>query len=314
MKIISSFEELKNIKENIVAALGTFDGLHRGHLDVLDNMLISAKNRSAKSMVITFDRHPKEIVDPARAPYMLLTQEARLERFKELEIDYIFMIKGTKEFFNIEPNLFVDSLLDSNITELFVGENFTFGKYAKGTAEILKAIAKEKDVYVNIVKLAYIDEEQLMPVSSTLIRRAIKDGNIELANRLLGYNYGFTGIVVKGDQRGRTLGFPTANFILDKKLACPKDGVYVNRVCVDGIWYNGVGNVGDNPTFKNQQHRIEIHIFDFDKDIYGSKVKVEFLKFIRAEVKFSNLEGLITQMAKDKKIAHDYLKTHNYEK
>lgn len=314
MKVINSFAQLSKIQENIVVALGTFDGLHCGHLAVINNMLDKAHETGCKSMVITFDRHPKAIVDPSRIPAKLMTADDQITRFSSLDIDYLFIIEGTKEFFDISAEEFIANLLASNINNIFVGENFTFGKYAKGNAQMLKDITAAKNVQANIVELSYIDEAKTKPISSTLIRQAIKDGDVELANKLLGYHYGFIETVVLGDQRGRTLGFPTANFIIDKSLACPKDGVYVNRVCIDGNWYNGVGNVGDNPTFDNQTHRVEIHIFDFDEDIYGKEVKVEFLKEIRDEVKFNSLDALISQMEKDKRTACEYLRQNGYMK
>ena len=141
------------------------------------------------------------------------------------------------------------------------------------------------------------------PICSTNIRKAIEEGHMEQAATWLGRPYQFRGIVIKGDQRGRTLGFPTINFLLPNEMAIPPDGVYANRVCIDGIWYDGVGNIGDNPTFKNQYHRCEVHVFDFDQDVYGKEVTVQFISYIRGEVKFNNLQELIDQMKVDEETA-----------
>ncbi len=148
------------------------------------------------------------------------------------------------------------------------------------------------------------------PISSTRIRSYIQEGRLEEAEALLGRPYEFVGKVIVGDQRGRILGFPTLNFLFPKEMTLPPDGVYVNRVFLDGQWFDGVGNMGDNPTFENQYHRFEVHLFDFNRDVYGYEARVEFLSFLRGEEKFSNLDDLIAQMKIDEQQARAFLKDY----
>lgn len=312
MKVISSFYELNEINEDIVCALGTFDGVHRGHRYLIQQAMAKAAEKQAKSMVITFDKHPRRVVQPENNFELLLLPSERLKQLEQLGIDYLFILPTTPEFLQTTAEDFIHNLLEkSKIKSIYVGENFSYGKNGKGDTQLLQEQAKA--YHVEVVTMPLMRSANGDIISSSLIRKLLKEGNIALANEYLGYNFGFAGEVVYGDQRGRLLGFPTANLFLPDELIAPVDGVYINRLRLNGKWYNGIGNVGDNPTFENQIHRVEVHIFNFEQNIYGENVRVEFLDFIRPEEKFSSLEELIEQMNLDKKIALNYFERSKEE-
>ena len=222
---------------------------------------------------------------------------------ESLQVDYILRLPMTEALLNMCADEFLDALCkDTNVEAIVVGENFTFGAKGLGNPEYMKQVLADKAIQVLVQPLLPCDGLST-PISSTEIRKAIREGRLEDATHWLGRPFQFKGTVIKGDQRGRTLGFPTLNLLLPNEMATPPDGVYANRVCIDGIWYDGVGNIGDNPTFKNQYHRCEVHVFDFDQDIYGKEVIVQFISYLRGEVKFNNLQDLIDQMKVDEEQA-----------
>ena len=221
----------------------------------------------------------------------------------DLNVDYILRLPMNEELLQMSAEEFLDALCtDMNVQAIVIGENFTFGAKGLGNPTYMKQALADKHIQVLVQPLLPCDCLST-PISSTEIRKAIREGRLEDVTHWLGRPFQFKGTVIKGDQRGRTLGFPTLNLLLPNEMATPPDGVYANRVCIDGIWYDGVGNIGDNPTFKNQYHRCEVHLFNFDKDIYGKVVLVQFISYIRGEVKFNNLQDLIDQMKVDEEQA-----------
>ena len=303
MKQIHSFDELRQIKDTKVYALGTFDGIHRGHQRVIRKAVEEAASVNGVSIIITFEHHPLTILHPERVPKRLIQEDILNTVIESLQVDYILRLPLTKALLNMRADEFLDALCkDTNVEAIVVGENFTFGAKGLGNPEYMKQILADKAIQVLVQPLLPCDELST-PISSTEIRKAIREGRLEDATHWLGRPFQFKGTVIKGDQRGRTLGFPTLNLLLPNEMATPPDGVYANRVCIDGIWYDGVGNVGDNPTFKNQYHRCEVHVFDFDQDIYGKEVIVQFISYLRGEVKFNNLQDLIDQMKVDEEQA-----------
>ena len=303
MKQIHSFDELRQIKDTKVYALGTFDGIHRGHQRVIRKAVEEAASVNGVSIIITFEDHPLTILHPERVPKRLIQEDIMNAVIESLQVDYILRLPMTEALLNMRADEFLEALCkDTNVEAIVVGENFTFGAKGLGNPEYMKQVLADKATQVLVQPLLPCDELST-PISSTEIRKAIREGRLEDATHWLGRPFQFKGTVIKGDQRGRTLGFPTLNLLLPNEMATPPDGVYANRVCIDGIWYDGVGNVGDNPTFKNQYHRCEVHVFDFDQDIYGKEVIVQFISYLRGEVKFNNLQDLIDQMKVDEEQA-----------
>ncbi len=314
MKIFTSFEELKKAQLNIVYALGTFDGLHRGHQTVISRAVEEGKKYQAKTVVVTFDAHPLSILRPELEPPALLQKTDKKAVLESWDVDCSLVLHMDQKLLSLPASDFIQSLLSAGqVKAIVTGENFTFGAKGVGTPTTIKEWTKDTDI--KVITLDLMESEIIeCAVSSTSIRKAIKEGNIEVANKLLGRPYSFTGEVILGDQRGRTLGYPTLNFLFPKEMALPPDGVYVNLVYIDGKRYSGVGNMGDNPTFANQYHRFEVHVFDFDEMIYGKEVRVEFLHFLRKEVKFNTLDALIKQMDIDGTNAKEYIKNYIEER
>ena len=303
MKQLHSFDELRQIKDTKVYALGTFDGIPRGHQRVIRKAGEEAASVNGVSIIITFEHHPLTILHPERVPKRLIQEDLLNTVIESLQVDYILRLPMTEALLNMCADEFLDALCkDTNVEAIVVGENFTFGAKGLGNPEYMKQVLADKAIQVLVEPLLPCDGLST-PISSTEIRKAIREGRLEDATHWLGRPFQFKGTVIKGDQRGRTLGFPTLNLLLPNEMATPPDGVYANRVCIDGIWYDGVGNVGDNPTFKNQYHRCEVHVFDFDQDIYGKEVIVQFISYLRGEVKFNNLQDLIDQMKVDEEQA-----------
>lgn len=308
MKILTSFAELEQLQSNIVYALGTFDGLHKGHQTVIQRAVAEAREQAACTVVVTFDHHPLYILNPERCPGSLLQPELKAKVLIDLGVDFVLRLPMTKELLAMTADDFVAALTVHNEVKAFVvGQNFTFGAGGLGTPDLIKALVEPKGINVYALSLAQCPEVQ-EHVSSTLIREAVKVGRLELVHSLLGRPFMFKGTVIKGDQRGRILGFPTLNFLYPKEMTLPPDGVYVNRVFIDGNWCEGVGNLGDNPTFENQYHRFEVHLFNFDKMVYGYEATIEFWKLLRPEKRFDSLDELIKQMKIDEQAAKDFFK------
>ncbi len=313
MKVIHSFSEIDSIESNIVCALGTFDGIHLGHEKVIMGAVEEATKKGCKSMVITFDKHPFTVLDPVHTPSLLMSDIDRLLTLSQLGIDYMLILPMSEALLKQEASDFIAQLVNTKrINSIYVGANFTFGYKGLGTALSLQNALASYHIKVHIMSLLKQDKDPHTPISSSSIRNAIQRGEIEKANAMLTKPFGFWGTVIYGDQRGRTLGFPTMNFIIPDGMVQPKDGVYVNRVLLEDTWYNGIGNVGDNPTFKNQTHRLEVHVFDFDDDVYGKKVYIEFLSYLRDERKYNVLAELIKQMNIDQLDAIAWLRDHGY--
>ena len=297
MKQLHSFDDLHQIHSKIVYALGTFDGLHKGHQKVIDNAIAEAKQCNGVTVLVTFDAHPMTILRPERVPKRVLAADIMDEILETLQVDYILRLPMNQDLLNMSPSDFLHHLCDGlDVVGMVVGTNFTFGAKGVGTPKTMIDALTSKGIHIIVEPLLPTLEG---PISSTAIRKAIEEGRMEDATSWLGRPYQFKGIVIKGDQRGRILGFPTLNLLLPNEMAIPPDGVYANRVCIDGVWYNGVGNIGDNPTFMNQYHRCEVHVFDFDRNIYGHEVTVQFISYLRGEIKFNALQDLIDQMKID---------------
>jgi len=300
MQIFYSIKDLKKNK-NTVLTLGTFDGIHPGHLKIIDRLVSCSKERGCRSVVITFYPHPRTILGNDNSVKMLTTQDEKIDLLEKLGVENLLIINFTKEFASLSAEDFIYDYLINGIglTEIVLGHDHHFGKGRRGNAELLQKIADKEGFIVTKAEAFMIDGEA---VSSTKIRNALAEGDIIRANKLLGRNYEFSGIVVGGDKRGRELGFPTANIKLSsQEKLLPASGVYAVKVMVENERHTGLLSIGNRPTFYNQGELVsEVYIYDFNREIYGAKVTTELVERLRGEVKFNSAEELINQMNTDK--------------
>ncbi|MEC1520847.1 bifunctional riboflavin kinase/FAD synthetase [Neobacillus niacini] len=287
-------------------ALGYFDGVHLGHQKVILEAKKQADQRGLSSAVMTFDPHPSVVLGKNEKHVQYITPLSdKITLIEELGIDYLFIVHFTGDFANLLPQEFIDQyVIDLNVKHVVAGFDFSYGRMGKGTMEILPFHSREKFTFTIVEKYTSGDEK----VSSTRIRQYIKNGRTVELPELLGRFYSTAGIVVHGDKRGRTIGFPTANVDTKDAYILPPTGVYAVKIEIDENWYEGVCNVGYKPTFNNDALRIsvEVHIFNFEETIYDSEVIIEWHQYLRKEQKFSGIQELVTQIEKDKQNAIKY--------
>ncbi len=306
MEIITSLDaELKNKYPATVIALGTFDGLHLGHTDVINMARDYAERSGLKLAVFTFSNHPLALIRPDLVPVRIISAEEKIKLLESFGVDYLINIPFTEDFAALSPDEFLDRLACFNYRCLVVGENFTYGFLGSGKTETLERSGRKNGFDVIVRPLVKMNGNV---VSSTGIRNLIQAGHIEYANRMLGRAYSITGKIVHGEQRGRKLGFPTANIeLLHGEMAVPAPGVYAVTASIEGSIYEGMGNIGNNPTFNDVEHaRLEVNLFNCSGDLYGKTMSVQFHKYIRAEKKFSGVEELCRQIEEDKKAIKTY--------
>lgn len=306
MEIITSLDaELKNKYPATVIALGTFDGLHLGHTDVINTARNYAERSGLKLAVFTFSNHPLALIRPDLVPVRIISAEEKIKLLESFGVDYLINIPFTEDFAALSPDEFLERLDCFNYRCLVVGENFTYGFLGSGKTETLERSGRKNGFDVIVRPLVKMNGNV---VSSTGIRNLIQAGHIEYANRMLGRAYAITGKIVHGEQRGRKLGFPTANIeLLHGEMAVPAPGVYAVTASIEGSIYEGMGNIGNNPTFNDVEHaRLEVNLFNCCGDLYGKTMSVQFHKYIRAEKKFSGVEKLCRQIEEDKKAIKTY--------
>lgn len=299
MEIITSLEQLHSFAAPCVVALGTFDGLHCGHLDVIGTAKQEAEQTGAKLAVFTFSNHPLEWINPAHVPVALVTPAVKLQLLENLGVDVLIDIPFNQLVADLLPQQFLERLSALNYSCLVVGENFTYGQRGVGNVYTLAASAQALGFKLIVRKLV---SNNGTIVSSTEIRRLITAGEVQQAAKMLGRSYSISGIVAHGNERGRLLGYPTANLeLVDAHVAIPLGGVYAVRAYIDGGVYGGMANIGKNPTFGDvEKPRLETNIFGFSGDIYGKTLTIEFVQRIRGEVKFAGIDALKAQLAQDK--------------
>lgn len=292
MKIIDNILLTEEKFENIYVAIGAFDGIHMGHRELISKAVEEAKKAGGKSAVFTFLNHPLEVTNSIKAPKLISSLEEKVHIIKSLGVDYLILQPFTKEFSSMSPEQFIKTVLKEtlNTKEIYVGFNFSFGKGGKGTVHNLKCFAKKLDMNVNVIEPIKLQEQV---ISSTFIREMLATGNLDIANRCLGQPFLIIGEVVHGRKLGRVMGFPTANLKILNKIY-PPFGLYGGRVVVEGeerSW-SAVINIGKNPTLKPDERSIEVHILDFDRDIYGKRIYVSLMEFLREEKKFNSMDEL----------------------
>jgi len=297
MRIVRGLESVPPEARPSVVALGTFDGVHLGHRSILGTAMARARAVGLDAVACTFDRHPMEIVHPDRAPVPITTVDERLALIGETGVDAVVVLGFTRELAGIEPETFVkDVLLDRlRAQEIVVGYNHRFGRAARGDARLLEDLAERFGFRAHVVPPTTVDG---VAVSSTEIRSALHRGDVRSAARGLGRPYFIEGEVTSGAGRGRTLGFPTANIAPDRPPLVAR-GVYRGRVSIQGGPHEAVVNVGVRPTFGETSLAVEAHLLDFTGDLYGRRVRLEFLTRLRDEMRFSSIEDLKAQVARD---------------
>ena len=281
-----------------VLALGNFDGVHRGHMKIIDRVRQRAAERQVTAALLTFDPHPPRIVRPDKAPRLLMTLEQKLSFVAASGIEAAAVVRFTPEISRWEPEEFVKTVLVDwlHVSEVWVGANFLFGRDRSGNFSLLRSLGGR---YGFVVKKIDPVRYKEFVVSSTRIRRLIADGQVDEAGALLGHHYLLEGEVVRGSQRGHGQGFPTANLQTDNEVV-PPDGVYATTLTVDGTIHPSVTNIGVRPTFETDGARlIETHVFDFDGDLYGTRVSLAFIERLRSEETFADAEALRRQIATD---------------
>lgn len=296
MDTITSIEKIEAIKESVVT-IGNFDGLHRGHQVLIKKTKEYAKVNNITSVIFTFKNHPVNYFRPGFLKNIITNEEKEI-MLKSMGIDFIINIEFDEYIAKISARKFVKEILLDKLKakKIIVGHDFTFARNKEGDIKLLQELSKEYGFYLEIVNPIKIDNVR---ISSTYIRKLINDGNIEDVYKYLGRNYKLSGIVIHAKKLGRTIGFPTANISIDEDMIIPKLGIYATKVYVDEEIYFGATNIGYNPTVNGDKLSIETNILDFDEDIYGKVITIEFIERIRDEKKFNGIEELKKQLKKD---------------
>ncbi len=280
-----------------VVALGNFDGMHRGHQQLVDEVRRQARERAGTSVALIFDPHPPRVIRPDKAPPLLMTLDQKIEAFERAGLNAVAIVRFTPELSRFEPELFVETVLIDwlRVAEVWVGANFLFGRDRSGTFTLLRALGEDRGFRAEKIEpVLYKD----FVVSSTRIRHLVAEGRVDEAGALLGHHYYVDGTVVRGDGRGRTLGSPTANLATENEL-CPADGIYAAMAIVGERCHRAVTSVGVRPTIGDGRPTLETHLLDGTYDLYGRRLRVAFVKGIREQVRFDSLDALRAQIARD---------------
>ncbi len=306
MKIFHSINEFHSNKKTIVT-IGTFDGVHLGHAAILKKLTQNTENETFVSTVLTFFPHPRMVLQGKSDLKLLNTINEKIELLEKIGIDNLIIHPFDEKFAELNAEAFVSTILVDHlrVQKIIIGYDHRFGKNRTANIDDLISFGAQYDFEVEQISAQEIDE---ISISSTKIRTALEEGDIQLANEYLGYSYFLSGTVVKGKQLGRTIGFPTANISLEENYKLvPQNGVYVVQAEIDGKTIYGMMNIGFNPTVQGKQKTIEVHFFDFEADIYNRKIQVAILQRIRSEKKFESIELLTKQLDEDRSFSRNYL-------
>lgn len=300
MKIYNNLAEFKRL-DHAVVTIGTYDGVHFGHRKIISRLCDLARSNGGESVILTFFPHPRLIIDPENQDLkMINTIEEKAEMLEKLGVDHLIITPFTRDFSNLSPDEYIREILVETIglKNLIVGYDHRFGKNrGGGMKELLESATKYG------FEVEQIDEQDIndVAVSSTKIRESLLNGNVALAATYLGYPFSLYGPVIKGDKIGRTIGFPTANIFIEQAYKLiPSDGIYAVTISMDDQNYRGMAYIGQRPTINGMTRNIEVNIFDFDREIYGQYIKMNFMEFLRHDVKFTGLEALKIQLQQDK--------------
>ncbi len=304
MEILRSIPELSRLPGPLFLAIGVFDGMHLGHQAVISTSAEHARSVNGTPVVVTFDPHPEKVLRPQAAPHLLTATQHKIGLIRDLGVGHLLIIAFDKQFAATEPEDFVKQLVKHSkpLREICVGHEWSFGKNRRGNLGLLKKLGAQFDFEVVGIPPVTMNGEL---VSSTAIRHAVQTCDLRKAAVMLGREYTILGTVVRGDDLGKKIGFPTANLSAHNEQF-PPNGVYFAQAMLDGVIYPGVLNLGYRPTVSSEKDRVlEIHLFDFDRDIYGSDLEVHFVRYLRPEKKFESVDMLARQIALDVKQARD---------
>ncbi len=299
MRLYEGLEAITSPFADTTVAIGTFDGVHVGHQAIIRTAIEDARNHQRESVVFTFDRHPSEIIAPARAPDYLTTPVQRNSLMESIGTDALVVVHFDQALSELEPEAFVRDILKTTLGAqcIVVGQNFYFGHERRGNPAYLESIRNIYDFDLKVLEPVLIGGKQ---ASSSRIREELRAGKVDEAERVLGHPYWLAGEVVEGQRLGRKLGYPTANLALTFRQVVPKDGIYAVEVLLDGVRrLYGACSIGSRPTVEGAGRSIETYLFDFDEDIYGHVLELRFHKRLRDELKFNSLDELVIQIDKD---------------
>jgi riboflavin kinase/FMN adenylyltransferase len=297
-------------QEKTFVTIGTFDGVHFGHQKIIEKLVLEAKKEGKKSVVLTFFPHPRMVLQKEASIELINTIEERAKLLEKTGLDYLIIHPFSKEFSRTTALEFVRDFLVNqlNISKLIIGYDHHFGKNREGNIKQLTEYSQLYDFTVEEIPAQDIDD---VSVSSTKIRRALHAGNLKTANNYLGYNFMINGVVVNGKQLGGKIGYPTANIdVKESYKLIPKTGVYVVKSEIDNETIYGMMNIGNRPTLDGKHQTIEVHFFDFNKDLYHQSLTVELIYFLRDEHKFDSIDSLIHQLKIDENTARNYIKNN----
>jgi riboflavin kinase/FMN adenylyltransferase len=312
MKILTSLldiEKTNDVYPGIGLTIGNFDGVHLGHRELLRKIKDECRNKSLLFVVVTFIPHPQKIIQPEKERFLINSYDQRRKLLHSLGVDVLIEIGFTRDFSTLSPENFLRKhlLIYPELKHFYLGYDFAFGANKEGGYDLVKNLCKPLGVEVEIQPKF---ESLGKVVSSSLIREKVASGKINEVEQFLSRPFHLEGVVIKGEGRGKKIGFPTANIQVSGDLIVPQRGVYVTRTIYNGMTYNSITNIGYNPTFKNtQETHIETNLFDFDIDIYGENLDIEFLYKVRDEQKFLTVNELIAQIKTDVDFAKKYLVT-----
>ena len=304
MKIVREFE---NYTENTpkVLSLGMFDGVHFGHISIINLLKSVAQENNLETAILTFWPHPRKVFNPNDEIKLLNTLNEKLNLLENANLDVVFLKSFDENFRNLTGEEFIRQILVEklNVKHIIIGHDHVFGKNKSGNFELLQKLSKELDFVVQ--QLDAVKEGEFN-ISSTKIRNYLANGNIIGANKMLCYHYSVSGKVIDGKKLGRTIGYPTANIEVDELKLLPKKGAYIVEVYVKNKFYKGMLSIGTNPTVNGDKLTVEVYILDFNEDIYGDEITVKFRDFLHEEIKFESLEKLIERLDEDKRLTKEF--------
>lgn len=299
--LIVDNKTFNNLNKSSFIALGNFDGLHLGHLSLVNKVKVLARDNDGNSIVFTFKNHPRKFINPNNKTELIMTNDEKIEVLKNENVDILALVDFDDKIMRMMPEDFIKLICEVyKVKGIVVGFNFKFGYKNLGDVELLKKFQKKYNYTLYVIESYKLDDEI---ISSTNIRRSLIQGDVKKAFKMLSRPYMLSGKVINGKKLGRTIGFPTANLEINKEKVIPAKGVYYTNVEINGKIFKGITSVGNNPTVNGKELTVETYILDFDNDIYEKEIRVYFIDRIRDEIKFNNIDELIDQLQKDKKYA-----------